>query len=255
MKQVIHVLIVEDESLVAVDIEEALIRAGFSISGIARNYDEAVRLIGQKPVDIAVVDVGLGDDIRDGVATARELLRQHWMPLIYLTGTTDEATFERAKATNPYAFLNKPLRTQELVQQVQLALHNFRQETPINSPSPDKPVYWPTELGYTRIDQSEICYLKAAGNFTDAYLTAEAAKRIMPGTKPHQPLMLTGNLKHWGLHLSTRVFYRLSKSLLVNLTHIERVDSQQAMIGIHPLSLTATTRRNLMEQLNIVRTR
>jgi DNA-binding LytR/AlgR family response regulator len=254
MKQPVQVLIVEDELLVAVAIEEALLRAGLGVSGIASTYEEAIALIGRIPVDLAIVDVGLAGE-PDGVATARALLRQQWIPLIYLTGTTDDATFERAKATNPYAFLNKPLRPQELIQQVLLAIHNALQTETTIIIANDEPLYLPTSQGYARVRQSDIYYLEGAGNFTHVYLTNEAAKRIIPSSKPGQPLLLTGNLGHWGNHLSLRLFYRLSKSLIINLTYIDRVETHQIILGDCSISLPDGARKSLLERLHIVRTR
>ncbi len=254
MQQPVHILIVEDELIVAVAIEEALLRAGFSVSGIAQNYQEANHLIEHKAVDAAVVDVGLTNE-PDGVATARALLRHHRMPLIYLTGTTDADTFERAKATNPYAFLNKPLRAQELVQQLQLAIHNFRLEEPDTTLATAGPLYLPTEQGYVRVEQSDIYSLEAARNFTSVYLTNEAVKRIIPKGKPGQPLMLTGNLGYWGSHLSPQLFHRLSKSVIVNLAHVDRVETHQVILGSHTVVLPDGVRKALLDRLHVIRTR
>ncbi len=254
MKQPLHVLIVEDELIVAVHIEETLLRAGFKVSGIARTYEEAIRLIESRAVSVAVVDVGLAAE-PDGVATARALLRHQWMPLIYLTGATDAATFERAKNTHPYAFLNKPLRPQELVQQIQLAVHNFQQGEPITNTSTADPIYLPTEQGYSRVQQSDIYYLEAARNFTAIYLTNEAFERIAPAGKVGQPLMLTGNLGYWGSHLSPLFFHRLSKSLLINVAHIDRVETQQVILGSCKIALPDGTRKSLLSRLHVIRTR
>ncbi|MBO0929806.1 response regulator transcription factor [Fibrella aquatilis] len=263
MKQPLQILIVEDELLMAVAIEEALVGAGFGICGIARTYQDAIRLIACSTAQAAVVDINLAGSADtclpelDGVATARALLRHTWMPLIYLTGNTDEATFERAKTTNPFAFLTKPLRPRELVQQVQLALHNFQQSEPIRAGATEEPVYLPTEKGYARVQQTEILYLQAAGNFTSVFLTAPATKRLIPEGKGEKPLILTGNLGYWGNHLSPRLFLRLSKSLIVNLTHIDRVEAHQITLAhcSAPLPLPGGTHKSLLNRLHVIRTR
>lgn len=254
MDETVHILIVEDDLITAVAIEEALLEAGFAISGIVQSYQEAIRVLENKVIHAAIIDVGLAGQ-PDGVATARALLRHHWMPFIYLTGTNDAATFERAKATNPHAFLNKPLRPRELVQQLQLAMHNFQQRTGTTDTSADQPLYLPTELGYARVAQSAIYYLEAARNFTALYLTDEALRRVLPAGKVASSLMLTGNLGYWGKYLSPRSFYRLSKSLIVNLDQIDRVETQQIVVGNRVVPLPEGARRPLLDRLNIVRTR
>ena len=253
MNQPIQALIVEDDLLTAATIEEALLGAGFSVSGIARTGDEALRIVEQHVVQVAIIDVRLASD-PDGVATARALLQHQWMPLLYLTGHATDEVFDRAKATNPAAFLSKPFRPQELVQQVRLALHNAELPDPVSRAATET-IYLPTEQGYVRVRQSEIQYLEAARNFTNLYLTADAQQRIMPSQKNTQPLILTGNLGYWSNHLSARQFHRLSKSLLVNLSHIDRVETQQVVLGSRAIELPGGARKALLTRLHIVRTR
>lgn len=254
MKAPVQILLVEDDLIMAVDIEEKLLQAGFGISGIARTYEEALSIIGRTTVDLAVVDVGLATE-PDGIATARALLRHQRMPLIYLTGSTDETIFERAKATNPDAFLNKPLRSQELLYQIRLAVHHAEQEKPLAESVVAGAIYLPTEQGYVRVQQQDLYYLEAARNFTAVYLTDEASRRIVPLVKLGQPLMLTGNLGYWANYLSPGLFYRLSKSILINLKHVERIETHQVVIGNRILPLPDGARRNLMKQLLVIPTR
>ncbi len=233
-----------------------MIAAGFRVSGVARTYDEAMRLANHTPINVAVVDVQLAGQ-PDGVAFARALLRQRWLPLIFLTGTTDEATFERAKAVHPAAFLNKPFRPIELVQQVRLALHNSQPgeaAAPV-SPIGADPVYLPTEQGYVRVLQTDIYYLEAARNFTNIFLTQEAMHRLSPDNRTGKSLTLTGNLGYWSTHLSPKLFYRLSKSLLVNLSHVDRIEAYQVAVGNRLISLPTGTRKALIDQLHVIRTR
>jgi DNA-binding LytR/AlgR family response regulator len=255
MKALVHVLIVEDDLLTAIAIEEALVGAGFVVSGLARTYEEALRVAERLPVQVAIVDVYL-NSTPDGIATARALLRQQWMALLFLTGQPDEATFNRAKATNPAAFLSKPFRPQELVQQVRLAAHNTEQTTP---PGPavttTEPLYLPVNHGYVRVLPAEILYLQADGNYTDLYLTDDALHRVVPASRQAQSVKLMGNLGHWLAHLPPRFFHRLSKSVSVNLLHVNRVDTHHLVVGTHTIALPVGSRKALLDQLHIVPTR
>ncbi len=85
----IQILIVEDELIIATNLEETLLNAGYGISGIARTYAEAREIARHKAVDVALVDVRLAT-APDGIATARELLRIKKIPIIYLTDNTDK---------------------------------------------------------------------------------------------------------------------------------------------------------------------
>ncbi|WP_019990586.1 response regulator [Rudanella lutea] len=245
------VLIVEDDLAIAVALEESLRTAGRTVAGIARTYDDVLRYIERSPIALAIVDIHLANRT-DGIAAARVLQRQWGSTIIYLTGSTDDATFERAKATGPAAFLNKPLRIREVLQQVELALDN-----PLRiRPNPhDGPIYLPTDYGFVRVAQPDIFYLEAARSYTLLYLNNSTLNQLNPARKPDEPLVLTGNLKYWEKHLSPTLFYRLSKSMLVNLSNIQRIDEYQIQLGPHAVSLPAGTRKALLDQLMVVRTR
>lgn len=245
------ILIVEDDLMVATALQEALMSAGWVVAGIARTYEEVMWYAEHASIALAIVDINLANET-DGVDAARALQRQGKATLIYLTGTTDDVTFERAKATRPVAFLNKPLRIREVLQQVELALD--AKPLPGTNLS-DGPIYLPTDYGFVRVEQTSIYYLEAARSYTTLYLNSSTLTRLNLARKPDEPLILTGNLKYWERHLSPNLFYRLSRSLLVNLTKIDLIGEQQIQIGVHTLSLPAGTRKGLLERLNVIRTR
>jgi DNA-binding response OmpR family regulator len=80
----------------------------------------------QRP-DLALVDIQLDEkSTGNGIATARELLVQHHMPIIFLIDDPELATYQLAIETMPAAYLLKPFRTDELLMNIDLAYHNFQ---------------------------------------------------------------------------------------------------------------------------------
>jgi DNA-binding response OmpR family regulator len=96
----INILIVEDESIVAMDLANGLEKDGYHITGIADNAEEAQELFNAHEVDIVLMDVNILGD-KDGIDTATELLKHRPVPIIYLTAFTDVATIDRIKQTHP----------------------------------------------------------------------------------------------------------------------------------------------------------
>src|SRR5687768_11309049 len=107
MNEKINVLIVEDESIVALDLATGLENDGYFIAGIADNADDAILVFKEHEVDIVLMDVNIIGK-KDGIDTAIELLRIKQVPVIYLTAFTDTNTVNRVKQTHPAAFLTKP---------------------------------------------------------------------------------------------------------------------------------------------------
>ena len=117
MKLGTTILIVENDNLLAETIRQSLLKDGFDVCGIAGSLKSAVDLMRKHPVDLALIDIKL-DGPEDGIATAKELLKIKWIPIIYITGDSLLTALERSKDTFPAAFLEKPLRTRELFAQM-----------------------------------------------------------------------------------------------------------------------------------------
>jgi DNA-binding LytR/AlgR family response regulator len=120
----INILIVEDESIVALDLATALHKDGYEVVGIADHAEEATRLFNQHVVDIVLMDILLAGD-KDGIDTVVDLMKIRQTPVIYLTASTDNATVERVKHTNPFSFLVKPYQISNVRIAVELALNSF----------------------------------------------------------------------------------------------------------------------------------
>lgn len=129
------VLIVEDESIVALDIRNKMRRKGHEVVGIASNGQEAIGLAIRMQPDIILMDVGLKGDL-DGIETVRQLRLKFDTPVIYLTAFADAATKYRAEATNPSAYLNKPFDEDVLYQVVNTVLQGSPTDVSADPKSP-----------------------------------------------------------------------------------------------------------------------
>jgi signal transduction histidine kinase len=119
------ILIVEDEYLVALDIKLSLERMGHNPI-VTHSAEEALDTAAKRPFDVVLMDIKLKGR-RDGIDTARELHTQTDVPIIYLTAYADSQTLDRARVTEPYAYLLKPFQERELQAAIEMALH--RHET------------------------------------------------------------------------------------------------------------------------------
>lgn len=115
------ILIVEDEILVALDIESLLNKMNFNVVGIATNYDEAILSVKESTPDIILMDIHL-ENSKDGIEATRAIQKIQNIPIIYLTAYHDEKTVNRAIETNPVSYLLKPFKIEELKSTIMLAL-------------------------------------------------------------------------------------------------------------------------------------
>jgi two-component system, response regulator PdtaR len=112
-----RVLIVEDDFLIAMQTETALMEAGFYVVGTATTAEEAIILAGEQRPSLAVMDIRLGSE-RDGIDAARELFGQFNIRCIFATAHDDPRTRERAEPYAPLGWLTKPYSMTSLVKLV-----------------------------------------------------------------------------------------------------------------------------------------
>jgi len=124
------ILIIEDEQIVAIDIQRVLSRFGYKIAGIARSYAEAMDIVNNSSVDCALVDIHLSGT-KDGIDTALILKENFNIPSVFITAYPDEVSLKRVKKTSPHGFLIKPLRETELQATLELALYKSSVEKQI----------------------------------------------------------------------------------------------------------------------------
>src|ERR1051325_9878103 len=122
-----RVLIVEDERIIALDLRRMLRDSGYDAVGIAASAEEALALAAAERPDLVLMDIRIRGDI-DGIATARLLQQSFRLPVIYISAHADDATIDRAKATNPFGYLLKPIKPAELKTAVEVTLHKHSLE-------------------------------------------------------------------------------------------------------------------------------
>ena len=122
-----RVLVVEDNYLVAAEIESALGTAGFDVIGVANSADEALELAAAERPLLAVMDIRLNGR-RDGIDTALELFAAHGIRCIFATAHQTADARGRATPAKPIAWLPKPYTMPTLVAVVRQAVEELRRE-------------------------------------------------------------------------------------------------------------------------------
>ncbi len=128
MTQTFKIQIVEDELLVALDISERLKHAGYEITDVSDNMEDAVAAYKKHMPDLVLLDVTISGR-HTGIDTAIAITEIQPVPFIYITAHADAVTVHKAKNTSPAAYLLKPYTTSSLLVSIELALHNFAYKT------------------------------------------------------------------------------------------------------------------------------
>jgi two-component system, response regulator PdtaR len=119
-----RILIVEDDFIIADEVDRALCDAGFDVAGVAASAAEAMELAESQKPALAVMDVRLASE-GDGIHTALEIFRKFGIRCIFATAHYDQHSVERAQPAMPLGWLHKPYSTVSLVSAVRRALREL----------------------------------------------------------------------------------------------------------------------------------
>ncbi|UZP67101.1 response regulator [Desulfovibrio mangrovi] len=123
----LSILVVDDEQIVALDIKRTLERLGYSVPAIVGDGQTAISKAAELQPSLVLMDIRLKGEM-DGIQAASVITAKLGIPVIYLTAYSDEATLERAKASNPFGFLIKPFEERELHSTIEIAMLKHRSE-------------------------------------------------------------------------------------------------------------------------------
>ncbi|QKZ14617.1 LytR/AlgR family response regulator transcription factor [Spirosoma sp. KUDC1026] len=244
----LNVLIVEDELVTAMDIQETLENAGHTVVAIADTSQDAVNAFKDYHPDLVMIDIQLGEqEPKGGINAVRAMQAIRPVPIIYLTANSEQAMIKMARKTLPAAYLLKPFRPDELIIQVELAYHTFAANQP-RQPAGTTPqeLFLHIDQGYEKILPRDVLYIMADGVYSKLFLVNR-----------DKPRHVSMNLSHLAEYFTGNSFYRLSRSYLINLDHLERLERNSIYMvnDKTPIPVPADSRKELMNKLTIVRTK
>ncbi|MGL4598862.1 MAG: response regulator [Bacteroidia bacterium] len=222
----VSIFIVEDKMVISENIETMLLHAGFAIAGKAAKGEVAAEKILSVKPDIVLMDIQLAGKM-DGIDTAIQINSQVSIPIIYLTDHSDEKTFERAKKTNPAAYLLKPFSARELSIAIELAFYNASKGLTA-AIGPNKTImetsfvfkdrlFLKDTEGIFRIDIDDIFWIEAGGSYCDVHTTKKKYTR-------------TVSLKSFLEDFSHPLLVRIHRSYAVNIDKVIAINGNMLTI-------------------------
>lgn len=248
--QAARILLVEDESIVAADIEDALKRQGYAVVGTAGTGERAIQLADEKRPDLILMDIRLQGPL-SGIEAAEAIGNRHSIPIIYLTAYSDETTLQRAKVTQPYGYLLKPFGGRELHAAIETALyHSLAERRLADSERRNRLIIENAFDAFVTIDESgritewnrqaETTFGWAAGEalgrpFFEAILPLShreiAAQRLAQFLNPQTRTSTNGRIEMTAMHRNGKEF-----PVEVSFAAIVTAEGRQLNAFIHDIS-------------------
>ena len=232
MEEPIKILIVEDNVIIADDMQSMLEEIGYEIVDNVIVYEQAVEVLRSQEVDLVLIDIILASD-KTGIDLGKHIRDNYDIPFIFVTSNSDRATVENAKTVKPNGYLVKPFEQQDLYTSIEIALSNFTQ-----SGRPSRPDDGQDDTGdsiasnsllkdsifvkkqhlYYRIQFDDIQFIKA----DNVYLEVNTKDK---------KFLVRSPLKDYLEKLPKKKFFRAHKSYIVNVDHIDAINSKDILIN------------------------
>jgi PAS domain S-box-containing protein len=246
-----RILIVEDEKIIAKDLELRLLGMNYEVAASVSSGKEALAVVRQEPVDLILMDIMIDGDI-DGIETAELIHQQKDVPVIYLTAYADEKTFERARLSDPFGYLLKPFQERDLDLTIRTVLQKFSYEKQIKN----------SETRYRSLFEQSmdaIVVFDDEGNLKDANLVACDLFSVPEGklsgfnisrlVQPKERMLLQANLRNFLAEGETKGRYKYIDRFL-RIRYIEYQAKANYLPGSH-LAVLRDITKSVLDQRQI----
>lgn len=254
MEQAIKILIVEDNVIIADDMQSMLEEIGYEIVDNVIVYEQAEKVLKNNHVDLVLIDIILASD-KTGIDLGKHIRENYNIPFIFVTSNSDRATVENAKTVKPNGYLVKPFEQQDLYTSIEIALSSFNYSEKENAGkkgqqadanSEDKlmsnsvlkdSIFVKKQHLYYRIQFGDIQFIKA----DNVYLEVNTVDK---------KFLVRSPLKDYLEKLPQKKFYRAHKSYIVNVDHIDAINSKDIMINNKLIPISKEFKEFIISAMN-----
>ena len=240
----INILIVEDEIIVAKDIAYYLEELGCNIAGILMTGEEVLSFLKEETVDIILMDIMLRGKL-DGVQVVHFLRKQYDIPVIFLTANTDDHSFEMAKATKPFAFVEKPFKPKRLIRTVELLIEQIAERTEDKNEQEAQNfilsdrIFVREKGKMIKIFLADILYIEADGAYSKIVSTDKT-------------FLLAINLRNLEGKISSDILMRVHRSYMINLQKIDSIEDNYVDINQQAIPISRTHWNDFLKRVNVI---
>lgn len=246
-----NILIVEDESIVAKDIQHSLKKLGYTVSGICSTGADAIKMAEDQKPDLVLMDIMLKDDM-SGIEAAGQIREKLNIPVIYLTAYADESTLNKAKVSEPYGYIIKPFKEIDLHTSIEMAIYKHEKETDIKKER---------DFLYSIVenkDFKDIIFVKSNSRLvkvktTDIYYV-EALKDYVVINTANARYTIHSTMKDIEKKLPSADFIRVHRSFIVRIDKIMAIEQPNLILEEDKklIPIGGSYKDELNKRLNVV---
>ena len=245
------VLVVEDESIVSKDIQYSLKKLGYEVVGSASTGVKAVELALDLKPNVILMDIMLKGDM-SGIEASAKIKEALNIPVIFLTAYADEKTLEKAKVTEPYAYIIKPFKEIDLHTSIEMALYKHGKELEVLKER---------DLLYNIVesqDSKDFIFVKSNSRLVKIYnkdiYFVEALKDYVVINTHNNRYTIHSTMKEIEKKLEGRHFLRVHRSFIVSLNKIDTIEQPNIILedDKRVIPIGGSYKEELVNRINLI---
>lgn len=249
----LNIFIVEDESIVAKDIQNSLTKLGYNVVGFANNGKDAIDKITELMPDLILMDIMIKGPLT-GIEVSEKIKEKMNVPVIFLTAYADEGTLSRAKITEPYGYILKPFKEIDLHSTIEMAVYKHQK---------DSALLKERDFLYSLVENKDekakdILFVKSNSRLVKVYLKdiyfVEALKDYVIINTEFARYTVHSTMKELDRKLGNVEFVRVHRSFIARLDKIQSIDNQNVILENEKkiIPVGGSYREELMQKLNLL---
>lgn len=249
----LNIFIVEDESIVAKDIQNSLTKLGYNVVGFANNGKDAIEKITELMPDLVLMDIMIKGPLT-GIEVSEKVKEKMNVPVIFLTAYADEGTLSRAKITEPYGYILKPFKEIDLHSTIEMAVYKHQK---------DSALLKERDFLYSLVENKDekskdILFVKSNSRLVKVYLKdiyfIEALKDYVIINTEFARYTVHSTMKDLDRKLGNEEFVRVHRSFIARLDKIQSIDNQNVILENEKkiIPVGGSYRDELMQKLNLL---
>ncbi|WP_397446491.1 LytTR family transcriptional regulator DNA-binding domain-containing protein [Polaribacter sp. R77954] len=223
MTTTFNILIVEDNVIIADDLQQIIEDFGYNVPGNVISYEKAVHFLQHHKIDLVLIDINLATE-KTGIDLAEYINLNLKIPFIFMTSNIDEQTIGEASKTMPAAYLVKPFDIKTIYTSIEIAVKSF-----INKQIDDallrEFLFLKKNNLYHKVKFEEIYFIKSDNIYIEIF------------TKNDQKFLVRNTLKEFIKKLPSN-FFKCNKSFIINTNEIERFNLNYVFINNEKISVS-----------------
>lgn len=247
------IYIVEDESIVAKDLQATLQKLGYSVLGISNNGEDAIEKIAELNPNLVLMDIMIKGSLT-GIQVAEVIKMEQNIPVIFLTAYADESTLLKAKKAEPYGYILKPFKEIDLRSTIEMAVYKH---------SKDDEIKKERDFLYSIVEHKDeasknILFVKSNSrlvklNLKDIFYV-EALKDYVVLNTQDTRYVIHSTMKDIEKKLDNGDFIRVHRSFIARIDKIQSIESQTVILEQNKKSLPigGSYREELLKKINLI---